>query len=147
MIGHTDVQPAMGAQPVGALVAGRAGRAHVDQDLQAVQVVAGLLAQQAVLEDVEPVDVVDALAGPVGQGQGRSQQLRAALDHLPAPPVESGIDHHVGAGGHQQVGARGQMGTVHEIALDMEDRSLLESGTHLVDAHNADIRAPRPSPK
>src|SRR6478752_2757940 len=52
-----------------------------------------------------------------------------------------GVNHHVRAGGHQHVGTGRQLIGVNQVALLVEDRSLLEAGAHLVHADHAHVRA------
>jgi hypothetical protein len=103
--------------------------------------VGGLGAEELFPQHAEAGQGPDFRAKPVGEHECDTEQRVAVLDHLPAPAVERRVDHHVRAGGHQHVGAGGQLGRVHQGALDVEDRSLLEPGAHLLHADHADVRA------
>lgn len=63
------------------------------------------------------------------------------LDHLPSPTVERGINHHVRAGRHEQIGALRKPIGVDQIPLQVKHGSLLKPRAHLVHADNADVRA------
>jgi hypothetical protein len=77
------------------------------------------------------MQAVDRLNGPAGiarQLQGGTEKLAALFDHLTAPAVQGCVDEDGRAGGAQQIGARVQFPGVHQVALQMEDGNLFESG-------------------
>lgn len=141
MVGQAHIDAAVLAEPVRGLIAGDVQGAEIDEDLQRVEVVACLDGHQLVLQDVEAVQPVDPRTQVAGQIDRVTEQPVTVLDHLPAPPVECGVDDRVGAGRHQQVGARRQVHRVDQVALRVQHGALLEPGAHLVDADHADLRA------
>jgi hypothetical protein len=63
----------------------------------------------------------------------------AALNHVTAPAVQRRVDQDVGACRHQQIGASGESILINQIALQMKNRALLESGAHLVHADHTQV--------
>ena len=141
VIRESDVEPPLLPQPVGDLIPRDVEIRDVDEHLQPVQIVRSLHAEQFLVQHVKAGDVVDGRPRAGGDLQCLGEQFVAAFDHLAPPPVERGVDHHIGTGGHQQIGALRELVLIDEVALNVEDRTLLEPGTHLVDADDADVRA------
>jgi hypothetical protein len=100
-----QVEPAVLTDPVQSLVARRTGGFDVHDDLQAIKVTTGFLSQQFSIEHLDVRDFLDAFADIVCTCQCSIQQVVASLDHLSALRVQCGVDHHVGARSHQQIGA------------------------------------------
>jgi hypothetical protein len=76
---------AFGAQPVGRLVTRDAELIEVDEHVQQIEVMAGLLVQQLVIEYVEPGDAIDAPACPSRELERPAQQIVSVLNHLTTP--------------------------------------------------------------
>ena len=114
--------------------------------MQRVQVAGGFGTEEFVSRDVQPGKAFYLMAQLCRETESGAELLLPMLDHLPAQPVQRRINQHVGARGHEQVGARGQLIGIDKIALTVKHRALLESGAHLVHAIAARVRwsAPRP---
>lgn len=134
-----DVDPGVFAQPVRCLVAADAELLDIDQHMQRVEIVRSLLTDELIMQYVEAGEPVDSSAGGFDQLERRVQLLFTVPDHLPAPAVHAGVDQHVGAGRGQQVGTLLQPYRVHQLPLQVIDRTLFEAKAHFVHAHYADI--------
>ena len=118
-------------EPVGSLVTADAEFRDVDQELEAIKIVRSLLAEQLALHDREAGQIVDLASDVPGQVERPTEDLGSRGHRVTPPAVDGRVDHDVGTGGHQQVGTVGEMVGIDQIALDVEDRSLLETGAHL----------------
>ena len=68
------------------------------------------------------------------------------LNHLPAPPIDGGVQHHIGAGRGEKIGALAEPDRINQVSLQVVDRTLFEAHSHLVDAHHADVCSRRHGP-
>ncbi len=141
MVAEAHIDPAVFPQPVRRLVSADAEPGEIHKDLHPVKIVGGFHRQQLILQHMDPGKGVDVRTEPAGECQGVSEQLAAVLDHLAAPSVDCRIQDRVRAGGHQKIRTGGQVCRVHQVTLQVVDRTLFEAGAHFVHTDHADVCA------